>query len=179
MPSPPQGKAPLADAVGEALSKQPGGRRTRRRGTGADWSELVCGGQGESKGQSEAEGMSEAGAVGCDGHRGRDRDVRGQAALMGAGGTHPAHPKAQGRAADPCLCEHVQQKGSFVFQCQGRYRTRAATPPHTPHEDGLMKFVSTSFNRWMWNFRAMCHCPKWLLSSLPCSEKGFLLPPLL
>lgn len=69
-----------AYAVGEALSKQGGDRRTRS-GAGADRCELVCGGQ------SKAEGMRlepcHTWAVNVMATRHRDRDVRGQAALLG------------------------------------------------------------------------------------------------
>lgn len=131
-----------ADAVGEALSKQGGDRRTRSR-TGADRCELVCGGQ------SKAEGMRlelcQTWAVNVVATRHRDRDVRGRAALLGGtGGTETAHPRAQGRAAGPCLCKtRPSRKASLCSTAtfRGVNRTWAPTPPHTPRGDGMMKPV--------------------------------------
>lgn len=120
-----------ADAVGEALSKQGGDRRTRS-GTGADRCELVCGGQ------SKAEGMRlepcQTWAVNVVATR--DRDVRGQAALLGGtGGTETAHPRAQGRAAGPCLCKHAQAERHLCVPLPHSgvsIEPGHQHPPHTP-----------------------------------------------
>lgn len=105
-----------------------------------EWAGVCPGRQEESKGQSKAEGMRLGPCQDMgwerDGHKalGQGRVHRCWARL-GAGGTETAHPKAQGRAADPCLCKPIQAERHL---CVPMSHSGALIGPGHPHTHPMM-----------------------------------------